>query len=68
MPLEEIKSLSHKDKDDLQNELWEIIKANDLSKLKQFLQYYDAQRFFMTQILMMRKNRYSTIESKARTE
>ncbi|WP_416862555.1 ankyrin repeat domain-containing protein, partial [Helicobacter ganmani] len=42
----EIKSLSHKDKDDLQNELWEIIKANDLSKLKQFLQYYDAQRFF----------------------
>ncbi len=45
IPLEEIKKRSHKDKDNLQNELWEIIKANDLSGLKQFLQYYDAQRF-----------------------
>lgn len=47
MTLEEIKNLSHKDKDDLQNELWEIIKADDLSKLKQFLQYFDdVQQLF----------------------
>lgn len=47
MTLEEIKRLSHREKDDLQNELWEIIKANNLSELKKFLQYFnDVQQLF----------------------
>ena len=41
MTLEEIKRLSHREKDDLQNELWEIIKANNLSELKKILQYFN---------------------------